>query len=103
MKFLLQLAVAYAAAVILCCDWLLLLQLLAWLCTDKGSGEAQRHSIAAALAVLASAPGSRGLSLASAWLGDMLVTLSHNVKTYSSIRVVGPSLLLFNLCHASCD
>ena len=72
-----------------CCDWLLLTQLLAWLCTDKESGEAQRHSIAAALAMLASAPGSRGLSLASAWLGDMLVTLSHNVKTYSSIRVVG--------------
>lgn len=74
-------------------DRVSLVQLLAWLCAgreQKGMAEAaEAHHIALALSALAHTPGRRGLGLASVWLGDMLVALSRNVKTYSSIRVVG--------------
>ena len=69
-----------------------MLQLLSWLCISKDSQGAERSNVAAALQELALAPGSKGLGVASAWLGELVVTLSMNVKTYSSIRAV--SILL---------
>ncbi len=64
------------------------LQLLSWLVIGKESQGGEQSSVAAALQELASTPGSKGLSVASAWLGELVVALSLNVKTYSSIRVV---------------
>ena len=63
------------------------MQLLEWICADA-SGEAERNNAACALAALAAAPSSRGLAVASTWLGDLLIQMSRNVRTYSSIRVV---------------
>jgi len=62
--------------------------LLAWLCVEKGRGDAERQSIATALHSMAATPGSTGLGVASAWLGEMVVSLSRDVKTYSSVRMV---------------
>lgn len=65
------------------------IQLLSWLCLSHSEKGPERNSIAGALKVLASVPGAKGLSVASAWLGELVISLSRNVKTYSSIRVVG--------------
>ena len=47
-----------------------------------------RFACADALTALASDSGEVGLGIARAWLGDLLVHLSRNVKAHHSIRQV---------------
>ncbi|KAK9829898.1 hypothetical protein WJX72_008538 [[Myrmecia] bisecta] len=60
-------------------------RLLQWLFSND-TGDSQRYAAASALAALAAVPGPDGLRVASAWLGDVLVYLTRNVKAYNSIR-----------------
>ena len=57
--------------------------------TLSGSEEALRHAAGTALAALASAPGSAGLHVAHAWLGELLIYLSRAVRPYEAVQVRG--------------
>ncbi|KAK9828200.1 hypothetical protein WJX74_002764 [Apatococcus lobatus] len=59
-------------------------RLLRWLCRDQ-TDEALRYTTAGALAALAEVPGADGLQVAGKWLGELLVTLSMQVKPHHSI------------------
>ena len=52
------------------------------------SDESVRFACSSALAALAADPGPAGLRVARAWLGELLVQLTHNVKAHHSIRQV---------------
>ena len=63
------------------------MQILGWLCDDSCSAML-RFACADALTALASDSTEVGLGIARAWLGDLLVHLSRNVKAHHSIRQV---------------
>ncbi len=52
-----------------------------------------RYTTAGALAALADVPGSEGLQVAGRWLGELLVTISKQVKPYHSVAAVSPQAL----------
>lgn len=62
-------------------------QILAWLCEDSCS-PMLRFACSDALSSLASDGTDVGLGIARAWLGDLLVHLTRNVKAHHSIRQV---------------
>lgn len=62
-------------------------QILAWLCEDSCSA-VLRFACADSLSALASDSTDVGLGIARAWLGDLLVHLTRNVKAHHSIRQV---------------
>lgn len=62
-------------------------QILVWLCEDSCS-TVLRFACADALSSLASDSTDVGLGIARAWLGDLLVHLTRNVKAHHSIRQV---------------
>ena len=61
--------------------------MLAWLCADSCS-TMLRFACADTLTALASDSTEVGLGIARAWLGDLLVHLSRNVRAHHSIRQV---------------
>ena len=63
------------------------MQILAWLCEDSCSA-VLRFACANALAALAGDGTDVGLGIARAWLGDLMVHLTRNVKAHHSIRQV---------------
>ena len=69
------------------------MQILGWLCEDSCTAML-RFACADALAALAADSTDVGLGIARAWLGDLLVHLTRNVKAHHSIRQVKP-------CYAS--
>ena len=52
----------------------------------SSSGADLPAAVTAALEALASPPGAEGLHVAHAWLAEMLVHLSHEVRPYHSVR-----------------
>ena len=62
-------------------------QILAWLCEDSCTAML-RFACADTLAALAGDGTDVGLGIARAWLGDLLVHLTRNVKAHHSIRQV---------------
>ena len=73
------------------------MQILAWLCEDSCSAML-RFACADALTALASDSTEVGLGIARAWLGDLLVHLSRNVKAHHAIRQVWSTQRAFTHC-----
>ena len=63
------------------------MQILGWLCEDSCTAML-RFACADTLAALAGDSTDVGLGIARAWLGDLLVHLTRNVKAHHSIRQV---------------
>lgn len=63
------------------------MQILGWVCAAD-CDESVRFACSAALGALAADQGNAGLRVARAWLGDLLIQLTHNVKAHHSIRQV---------------